>query len=351
MEEMRQFIQSFSFDHCKSGNQGFDRILIQLFGLLGHGKSSFINTCIYVWEDGEFQNWSKSRGGDGGKTTERIPYQLTGNITLVDNRGCAKMDDHETGEIYAQLGNLLPLGKTVEWSKGFGLAERIVRAEKQVKTSDFIVPVFVHSVTKETRKEEKEELKIMFHTAQKLTGVFPIVVLTHKTSGALTETEGMFRDIGVDRIFSFENYTREDHMKIRGKHEGVLNFLCEVIKDAQFRVDQPRDPLKEMKERKQYVLNYNIESAKKEERMKEQKARLLEQALMDKKKQQQEEEMKKKRMIQQRQQMEELTKQQQELERARALERARQEEEARALAERLAKKKNRKILGIFKVKS
>lgn len=103
-DEMRRFINTFSFDQCKKGNQGFNRILIQLFGLLGHGKSSFINTCIYVWQDEEFQNWSKAVGEDGGHTQDRIPYKLTENITLVDNRGCSKMEDQEFGEIFAQLG-------------------------------------------------------------------------------------------------------------------------------------------------------------------------------------------------------------------------------------------------------
>ncbi|XP_056391906.1 uncharacterized protein LOC130284947 [Hyla sarda] len=227
----------------------------------------------------------------------------------------------------------------------------MVQAEKKIKTSDFIIPVFVHSVKKEITKEDKEELKIIFHTAQKLTGVYPIVVLTHKTSGSLTETEGKFRDIGVERFFSFENYTREDHMKTRGKHEGVLKFLYEVIKDVQFRVDQPRDPVKEMKERKQFVLNYVLECTKKEEQRKEEKARALEKALLEKKMKEQKEEMERKRMIQKRQQEEEQRRQEQELRKMRDLQLAQQEAEAAALTESLGKKKKKKkILGIVLTK-
>ncbi|XP_069591264.1 histone-lysine N-methyltransferase, H3 lysine-79 specific-like [Ranitomeya imitator] len=337
-DEMRRFIENFSFDKCKKGNQGFNRVLIQLFGLLGHGKSSFINTCIYVWKDCEFENWSKSMDNDGGHTTERIPYELTENITLVDNRGCGKMDDKESGVIFAQLGNLLPLGKEVQWGEGFGLVERMVKAEKEVKTSDFIFPVFVYSVKKEITNPEKEDLKLLFQTAQKLTGVIPIVVLTHKTAGSLTKTEGIFRDLGIDRIFSFENYTREDHMKTRGKHEEVLKFFCEVVRDVQFRVDQPRDPSEEMKMRRKLVLNYIHECDIKEQQRKVENMKALEQVQEVQKLKQQEEEMKKRREEEERQQEEGYKRHQQQYQWERECDRARQEEEIKALREDPKKK-------------
>ncbi|CAJ0949422.1 unnamed protein product [Ranitomeya imitator] len=50
-EERRRKIRDFTFDKCKRGNQGFQRILLQLFGYLGHGKSSFINTVMCVWSN------------------------------------------------------------------------------------------------------------------------------------------------------------------------------------------------------------------------------------------------------------------------------------------------------------
>ncbi|XP_073505079.1 uncharacterized protein [Phyllobates terribilis] len=350
-DELRRFVKDFSFDRCKRGNQGFNRILIQLFGLLGHGKSSFINTCIYVWEDCEFQNWSKAVGAYGGHTTERIPYKLTETLTLVDNRGCATMEDKESGVIFAQLGNLLPIGTKVEWGEGFGLTERMLKAEKQVKTSDFVFPVFVHSVRKEIPKEERGELKALFNSAQKLTGVVPIVVLTYKTAGSLTEMEGIFRDIGVDRIFSFENYTTEDHMKTRGKHEEVLKFLCEVIKDVQFRVEQPRDPSEEMKMRRKFVLNYIHECGMKEQQRKVEKKKAVDHALLEKRHQQKEEEMKKRREAEQRQHDEEFKRLQEELQWERERDRERQEEELRAQTGRQKKKKTKtSIFGFFSQK-
>ncbi|XP_077129810.1 uncharacterized protein LOC143785037 [Ranitomeya variabilis] len=346
-DEMRRFIKNFSFDKCKKGNQGFKRILIQLFGLLGHGKSSFINTCICVWRDCEYENWAKARGADGGTTTDRIPYELTENLTLVDNRGCSTLQDKESGVIFAQLGNLLPIGTRVEWGEGFGLTEKMVKAEKLVKSSDFVFPVFVHSVRKGIPKEERGELKALLDSAKTLTGVVPIVVLTHKTAGSLTETEGIFRDLGVERIFSFENYTREDNMKTRGKHEEVLKFLCEVIKDVQFRVEQPRDPSEEMKMRRKFVLKYIHECDMKEQQRKMENKKALDQALQEKRHKQQEEEMKKQRQKEQREQEEEFKRHQQELQWERDRDRARQGEEIREQREIREKKKKKKFLGLF----
>ncbi|OCT55382.1 hypothetical protein XELAEV_18002641mg [Xenopus laevis] len=106
--ELTHYIKNFKLEDFSSRNQGYDRVLLQLFGYLGHGKSSFINTCKYVLEDGEYQNYTNAKkpqkGGDQGDTTERVTYPLTDIMTLVDNRGCSKMDNYETAEFLAQLG-------------------------------------------------------------------------------------------------------------------------------------------------------------------------------------------------------------------------------------------------------
>ncbi|XP_077350318.1 uncharacterized protein LOC144000385 isoform X1 [Lithobates pipiens] len=167
--ELRDRIGSFSFQKCRRGSQGFSRVLLQLFGFLGHGKSSFINTCKYVWEDMGFSNIAQASDDDEGHTMVRITYPLTRTITLVDNRGFCKMGSYETGEIFAQLGNLLPLDTPVEWNEGFGLANRIVEAENLVKVSDFIVPIFLYSAKKGICAEDEDELLELIVTARDLT--------------------------------------------------------------------------------------------------------------------------------------------------------------------------------------
>ncbi|XP_063286973.1 uncharacterized protein LOC134572091 [Pelobates fuscus] len=239
-----------------------------MFGFLGNGKSSFINTCKYVWDEGEFINHTGASGDHGGHTLMRIAYPLTKTITLVDNRGCAKLNSFETGELYAQLANLLPLNDQVEWLKGSQLVEKIKQTERYVRASDFIFPVLVHSVKMSLTPEEINIFRRLLPNARDITGIFPIVVLTHKTKGNVAEQEKIFRNLGVERIFSFENYTNRDHIKTRGRHEDVLKFLLEVIKDVQFQIAQTREPERDLLLRKKMLYNLISQQTEEEQRQK-----------------------------------------------------------------------------------
>ncbi|XP_077129809.1 uncharacterized protein LOC143785036 [Ranitomeya variabilis] len=278
-DRIRHTISHFSFDHCTHGSQGFTRILIQFFGFAGHGKSAFINSCVYVWENEEYKNYAYSMDTDGGHTLERRSYPLTKAITLVDNRGFGIIGGYESGEIFAQLGNLLPLDEQVKWTKKYELIDKMHQSKSRVRISDFVVPVLVYSVTQSVNPEEQGELKAVLKISETLTGIFPIVVLTHKTSGELTKREAMFKNMGVEKIFSIENYTPEDHYKQRTKHEEVLKFLYEVVKDAQFKVNEPRNPEREMRRRRRYMIQYVKEREKINRKEALSRKRFLEQKL------------------------------------------------------------------------
>ncbi|KAM4024020.1 uncharacterized protein ACNLHF_024992 [Anomaloglossus baeobatrachus] len=287
--------------------------------------------------DGEYKTYADVKSNDGGNTTERITYELTDTLTLVDNRGCSVMNEYETGEIFAQLGNLLPLNEQVSWSKGIGLVDRIVEAERYVQSSDFIYPIFIYSVKKGLTDDEALEAMELLTTAKKLTGpkgrgasrgqeghmpsdvgvrlnlphhcigfghslsrlsasatkfqrtlvvstplqlkklkiycydgICPVVILTHKTHSGLRHVRAKFEDMDVERIFALENFTPEDHLMTRGKHEDVLKLYIEVIKDIEFRMERMSSPEDERETRKQFVLNfvYQRELRKKEAEVK-----------------------------------------------------------------------------------
>ncbi|XP_071977862.1 uncharacterized protein [Engystomops pustulosus] len=255
-EERRRKIRDFSFDKCKRGNQGFQRILLQLFGYNGHGKSSFINSAICAWFKSDYKNYANSEGDVKASTEDRMTYPLTKNIVLVDNRGCPTMTAHETGEIFAQLANLLPLERRVKWSKGLRLPDRIVEAEPHVKGSGFIIPIFIYSAMNFPTPELKEELRKMFKTASQLIKITPIVVLTHKNHQNYKDVENMFLDIGAETVFPLENYTDQNPHKNPETNGDIIKFLYEVISDVEFRADHCRNANEEMMERKFLVLNY-----------------------------------------------------------------------------------------------
>ncbi|KAM4632417.1 uncharacterized protein O3C94_018920 [Discoglossus pictus] len=279
LDSLREIILNFSLDKCKPyGNQGYDRVLLQLFGYLGHGKSSFINTCKYVLKEGEFRTYADVGHSDGGKTTCRITYPLTNDICLVDNRGCAKMDSYETGEIFAQLGNLLPLDKEVEWHTGYqSIMKRLVESDMDANYSDIVVPIFVYSVKNGITNEEYPEIKNLLDIAKKMTGLISFVVLTHKSLGHLTDVEAKFRDMGINHIFNLDNYTPTDNSEIRKSHENVLNFICEVLKDVTFLMEKKRNPISERADRKKFILNFAHErDLMREEERREREVRINE---------------------------------------------------------------------------
>ncbi|XP_053551099.1 uncharacterized protein LOC128642373 [Bombina bombina] len=276
--KMNEFIINFNLNDCKPhGNQGYNRVLLQLFGYLGHGKSSFINTCKYVLGCKDEWHADVARS-DGGKTTQRKAYPLTRNITLVDNRGCAKMSDQETGEIYAQLGNLLPLYTEVQWQNGYrGIMNRIVETDMNANYSDFVVPVFIYSVKKGISTEEMPNIKTLLDNDKKLTGVAPIVVLTFKTQGNLMDVETKFKNIGTDHIFKLENYTWPDGIQQNyARQNEVLTFLCEALKNVQYHMRDWRNPDDEREQRKLFLLEFTHETEKKVERLRKERELALE---------------------------------------------------------------------------
>ncbi|XP_073502185.1 uncharacterized protein [Phyllobates terribilis] len=271
--QLRESIQTFSLNDGPRGNQGYSRVLLQLFGYTGHGKSCFINSCIYVLNEGE-DFIEHAKAGEtfhgGAMTTVRKSYNLTKNITIVDNRGYKKMNSFERAEIYAQLGNFIPIGEKVEWMTNFtDMMCRLEDAELNPNYSDFIVPILIYSA-KCLTENEKEELKRFMDNCVKMTGVVPIVVITHKTSGDFMEAEKMFRLMGAEVVISMENYTKEDHIKTRGRTEDILTILHSALKDVKYRLgEKERNPRRDWRERKKFMLEYihKVDLEKKENEM------------------------------------------------------------------------------------
>ncbi|KAM3916626.1 uncharacterized protein RB166_015832 [Leptodactylus fuscus] len=256
---MRDYIRNFRLENCHHGDQGYSRVLLQLFGYTGHGKSCFINSCKYVIDDGAFRVYAKvAKSENKPETMIRTAYKLTDNITLVDNRGCVKMNKNETGAIYAQLGNFQALNTHVNWQTEFeDMVETLLNAERLDQSSDFIVPVLIYRADYQmTEKNSRSEMKEMLISARDITGLFPTVVLTHELSEHLSSTKEMFRQMGVENIFSLENYTEQDNKKTRGKHETILKCLQEIIKDIEFRMLEERDEITERIERKRILLKF-----------------------------------------------------------------------------------------------
>ncbi|XP_071978899.1 uncharacterized protein [Engystomops pustulosus] len=254
-QAMRDYIRQYTLDGGPHGHQGYSKVLLQLFGYTGHGKSSLINTWKCVVDDGPYVAHAKVAGSEEKpETMIRRDYPLTDHILVVDNRGCVKMNKYEIGAIYAQLGNFMALNEEVKWQVGYSDTIDAVLNSDVLDQSHFIVPVLVYSAN--TVPTNPEEIKEILKAARDITGLFPTVVLTHECSEHLSKVKEIFRRMEVKNLHSLENYTGEDHKKTRGKHETILRCLQEIIKDVEFRMLEKLDPMNEKIERKRFLLEY-----------------------------------------------------------------------------------------------
>ncbi|XP_073491487.1 uncharacterized protein [Aquarana catesbeiana] len=254
--QFKENIRNFSLDDGDLGSQGYTRVLLQVFGYTGHGSSSFINSCMYVLEEGEnFKEHAEARETYYGLTMVRNAYPLTDVITIVDNRGCSKMDDFEKAEVYAQLGNFTPIGKKVEWRDNYKTMMGALE-DTEPNFSDFIVPIFVYSARQQIPAGEKQNMKTFMENCRKMTGIVPIIVLTFKMKGDYLGIEKQFRLMGAETVIAIENYTMESTIKILGRTTDILMVIDTALRNVRFRLEQPRDPRRERIERKKVLFNY-----------------------------------------------------------------------------------------------
>ncbi|XP_077350352.1 uncharacterized protein LOC144000415 [Lithobates pipiens] len=258
IRQLRDKILSFSLDDGDLGSQGYTKVLLQLFGYTGHGKSSLINSCKYVLGKGEsFKEHAEAEETDHGLTMVRNAYPLTDVITMVDNRGCSKLNDFERAEVYAQLGNFIPIGEKVEWKDNYSaMMEAIEKSELEPNFSDFIVPIFVYNVRKQMSAEEKQDVKTFMENCIKMTGIVPIIVLSFKTSADYLEIEKQFRLMGAETVIAIDNYTKMSHIKTLGRTTDILMVIDIALKNVRFRLELPRNPKRERIERKKFMYNY-----------------------------------------------------------------------------------------------
>ncbi|XP_073491473.1 uncharacterized protein [Aquarana catesbeiana] len=259
-KELRRKIKAFSLDDGHLGNQGYKRVLLQLFGLTGHGKSSFINSCKYILNDGEpFEEYAPTgQSSDGGSITmTRNAYELTPNITIVDNRGCNTITHFERAEVYAQLGNFLPLDQPVEWKEDFkDRMSILVDDDLNKNTTDLLVPIFIYSASYDLQPHVQKDVEVFLKNCEDMTGVAAIIVLTNKNSKDFSELEIKFRLMGMKNVIAIENYTMDSDVKTLGKTTDILRILQMALENVTFRLSLPRDPEKDRRERKKFLLNY-----------------------------------------------------------------------------------------------
>ncbi|XP_071978913.1 guanylate-binding protein 5-like [Engystomops pustulosus] len=212
----------------------FTHILIQLFGFAGHGKSSFVNSCLFALGGDKFNDYAGEATSMGGKTIDRRGYKLTENITIVDNRGFTNMSSAQEWEIYAQLCNCVPLNNIVLWEKSLEERVSLVTRRLQEEATEVIVPVLIYSSQQTLNGEERENIREFLTQAQNLTRIKPFIVLTQSQRVNRSSLKDTFSGMGMENIYHLENYLLSDHFPMRRKHLDILTVLCDILESVTY---------------------------------------------------------------------------------------------------------------------
>ncbi|PIO32965.1 hypothetical protein AB205_0158420 [Aquarana catesbeiana] len=251
--DQRQRILDYVPGHTLQNPNHVRRVLLQVFGMAGHGKSAMINSSLcVVMGDQPYQNVARSASSHEEVTKARQEYPLTPKLVMVDNRGLNKLNEAEKLEINAQFRQLRSLGE-VTWSEK-NLIESIRQFKQQEGTrqEDFIVPVFVYSCYREWNCMEGDVIKNIFTSVHQITGIQPIVVITRCSLGNWKKIEAKFVEFGCTHIVAMENYTENNQTRTRETDENVLKLLTMCIEEAETGIgklakqDPSRRPIKMM---------------------------------------------------------------------------------------------------------
>ncbi|KAM4024246.1 uncharacterized protein ACNLHF_025173 [Anomaloglossus baeobatrachus] len=212
---------------------GYQRVSLQLFGMLGHGKSSLVNSCVCVVKNEEYHNVAGAGTSQGGLTIRRHEHELTEALVIVDNRGFTKLATEEILEACAQLRSLRDIGE-VTWEKD-NLEVTLERLPHKYtdRPADFILPVLVFRGNYILTEENSCDFEKLITNSFRITGVHPIVVITNCNVNNREEMKNKFGKLGVTKKICLENYTENNCERTEEKDQRILEFLNMCIQEAE----------------------------------------------------------------------------------------------------------------------
>ncbi|KAE8577602.1 hypothetical protein XENTR_v10022971 [Xenopus tropicalis] len=214
----------------------FTQVFIMLFGMLGHGKSSLINSCICVLNNCDFRNYCGAHNTDSASTTARFIYNLTQTLSIVDNRGFNKMNDEEMLEATAQLRSLRGMGEgegEVTWGNSYEKTLNQLLSRVTAAQTTCFVPVLVVSADTPLNSSDTNGLETFVTETFRITGTHPILVITHSNSVHKGNVKKKFCDLGITHRFSLENYTASNAHRNTIIDNKILQFLETCTSEAE----------------------------------------------------------------------------------------------------------------------
>ncbi|XP_063955917.1 uncharacterized protein LOC129265391 isoform X2 [Lytechinus pictus] len=205
--ELRKSIRDYTFKIPDSDDKATAKI--GLYGEMGAGKSTFINSIEFAYNGQRSQPTRRRRYAGGGHSMIRSCLPLTDYISLFDNRG---MSDFSHSYVDKYM-------KEISDEKEAGTQTRLLDEEIQC-----VVFVYRHSGDN-TKQDAKRFLDKFATELRRYFGYSAFVVVTHADSlskEAKADLKETFSPI-CDKLWFLENYT--DDIEDKEKSIRFLKFL------------------------------------------------------------------------------------------------------------------------------
>ncbi|CAH2307854.1 Hypothetical predicted protein [Pelobates cultripes] len=125
----------------------------------------------------------------------------------------------------------------VEWENGLENTFETLRNRIDRRHTEIIVPVFVYSAKYDFTKRRPDEISPFIREACRITGIFPLIVLTQCKNINTDMVCEQFRELGASYIMSIENYTAKNPRRNAETDTKILDFLDVCMKKADQAID------------------------------------------------------------------------------------------------------------------
>ncbi|XP_060706421.1 uncharacterized protein LOC132832445 [Hemiscyllium ocellatum] len=213
------------------------KLSIRLFGRMGHGKSTFINNCLCVINDTEYRNEAAEGDPQGSFTVELKRYRLSDYVEIVDNIGGKSYSSNEIYEFCTQLDGYRKVGKQVG-SGGWGSYFWDCMTSRDADWQNMMyIPIIIYRGDFPSFEKEKPMIKPLIDNARNITGIWPIIVVTHATEIGNFNVKAIFQSLHCPDVFLLNNYYCKDDQKVPVERneetdEMILKILLQCLKRA-----------------------------------------------------------------------------------------------------------------------
>jgi len=201
------------------------RVYIGLFGRRGFGKSSFMESCLHVWQNLQFSEFMRSGPSDESFTTKRDVAEISTKFSLVDHPGMLNMGDEWVRTVLKEVEETA----TDLINKATHFVADVVKG-KRIRLNLHGCIIFW-----DAEAEDWERLRPLCDALYDLTGERPVVVITKIDKVSPEFCKDLLdnvRRITRCPVFGIQNYTYDSTEDDPGRNQKLADVLVVALRLA-----------------------------------------------------------------------------------------------------------------------